>query len=341
MKKRAQFGIRNSFIGLLFFSGCLFSCRQQATQKDQKIVTDDPRLFSDVPDFNADSAYQFTEQQTQFGPRVPNTNAHVNCGDLIIATMRSFADTVYVQSAKVKAFDRKELSIRNIIASWKPDLKNRILLCAHWDSRPFADNDSLKKDQPILGANDGAASCGVLMEIGRLLKQQKPSTGVDIIFFDAEDYGQPINSPFPRMEDSYCLGSQYWCLNMHIPGYYASYGILLDMIGSENATFAKEGTSMQYAASVVNKVWTHAGRIGYSDYFLFRESSAIIDDHYYINRITHIPVIDIVHHDPATLSNFWKYWHTHHDTMDKISKKSLKAVGQTILETIFKEGTIG
>lgn len=212
------------------------------------------------------------------------------------------------------------------------------MLCAHWDSRPFADQDSIDKNKPITAANDGAASVAVLLEIGRLLESNKPAIGVDIIFFDAEDYGQPEFSTHATMEDSYCLGSQYWSENPHVPGYYATFGILLDMVGAENAVFTREGTSMQYAASVVEKVWNHAGRIGYSDYFVFNETAAIIDDHYYVNQMTHIPVIDIVHRDQGTTSNFWKFWHTHHDTLDKINKKSLKAVGQTVLETIFKEG---
>lgn len=254
--------------------------------------------------------------------------------------MQQFADTVYVQQATVKSFDGKNLKIKNIISSFNKNKQKRILLCAHWDSRPFADQDSVKRDQPILAANDGAASCAVLMEIGRLLKLYPPEIGIDIVFFDAEDYGQPDFSTLPRQDDSYCLGSQYWAKNPHIPGYFASFGILLDMVGAQNATFTKEGTSMQYASSYVNKVWENANRIGYSDYFLFDETAGIIDDHYYINRIIHIPVLDIVHRDPGTPSNFWKHWHTHQDTMDKIDKNSLKAVGQTVLETIYREGQV-
>lgn len=341
MKKAVFPGIKNRwcFHTVFPFFLVLLACNGTNQKEADNRSSEKQVQLVNVPVFNADSAYHFTEKQTSFGPRVPNTEAHVKCGDYFIETMKGYADTVYVQSAIVNSFDGKALRIRNIICSYNPQNQNRVILCAHWDSRPFADQDSVDQDKPILAANDGAASCAVLMEIGRILKTSKPLVGIDIIFFDAEDYGQPDNSTLPRQDDSYCLGSQYWARKPHIERYSASYGILLDMVGAENATFTKEGTSMQYASSVVNKVWEHANRIGYSDYFLFRETAAIIDDHYYINRIAHIPVIDIVHRDPGTPSNFWKHWHTHQDTMDKISKKSLKAAGQTVLETIFREGT--
>lgn len=327
-------GIRIKVVlALILLAGC-----RQGQQQDGVKSTDPPQTSVAAPQFEADSAYAYTAAQVAFGSRVPGTDAHKACGNYLIETMKRFADTVYVQQTIVKAFDGKSLPIRNIISAFKPELKNRVILCAHWDSRPFADKDTASTDKPILAANDGAASCAVLMEIGRLLKNSHPAVGVDIIFFDAEDYGQPDDSKLPRQEDTYCLGSQYWARNPHLPGYYASYGILLDMVAAEGATFTKEGTSMRYASSIVNKVWEHASRIGYSDYFLYRETAGIIDDHYYINEIAHIPVIDIVHRDEGTDSNFWKHWHTHQDTMDKINKNSLKAVGQTLLETLFKEG---
>jgi len=333
-------GIKNSFVlmALLAAMTANHGCRPGEPKKEDGRDASKSLPSVTVPAFSADSAFEYTAAQVAFGPRVPNTEAHRLCGDYFVETMKRFADTVIVQAAVVKSFDGKDLRIRNIISSFRPELKNRIMLCAHWDSRPFADQDTANRESAISGANDGAASCAVLMEAGRQFAAQEPAVGVDIIFFDAEDYGQPDFSTLPRQDDSYCLGSQYWSRNPHIPGYFASYGILLDMVAAEGATFTKEGTSMQYAASIVEKVWNHASRIGYSDYFLFNETAGIIDDHYYINRLTHIPVIDIVHRDAGTSSNFWKHWHTHEDTLDKISKSSMKAVGQTVLETVYREG---
>ncbi len=290
-----------------------------------------------APAFDADSAFEFTAQQVKFGPRVPNSTAHKQCADWMASKMEEFCDTVIVQSYRVKAFDGKMLDSRNIIASFHPDLGNRILLCAHWDTRPWADQDSVRKNEPIDGANDGASGVGILMEVARQLSVSRPNLGVDIIFFDAEDYGQPDDSELPPMEDSYCLGSQYWAKNLHQPNYIARYGILLDMAGADQATFTQEGSSMQYAPYVVDMVWKAGNDIGYGQNFVNEKTKGIIDDHFYINRLAGIRCIDIIHYDYNTPSNFWKHWHTHGDTIDKISRPTLKAVGQTLLEVLFRE----
>lgn len=315
---------------------CTITACQQSGE--QSAATKTPaRPAVPAPVFNADSAFNYVAQQVQFGPRVPNTIAHANCAAWLAKTMSGMADTVIVQSYRTRAFDGKVLDAQNIIASFRPESGNRILLCSHWDSRPFADQDSVRKDEPIDGANDGASGVGVLMEVARQLSIARPNLGVDIIFFDAEDYGQPEDSKFPPMEDSYCLGSQYWSNHLHVPNYTARYGILLDMVGATRSTFTQEGTSMQYAPYVVDLVWQAAHDIGYSDYFLPERTKGIIDDHFYINRIAGIRCIDIIHYDFQTPSNFWKHWHTHGDTIDKIDRNTLKATGQTLLEVLFRE----
>lgn len=290
-----------------------------------------------APEFNADSAYAYTAAQVKFGPRVPNSTAHKQCADWMTSTMQSMCDSVIVQTYRVTAFDGKVLDSKNIIASFKPDLGNRILLCAHWDTRPWADQDSVRKKEPIDGANDGASGVGILMEVARQLSIAKPDLGVDIIFFDAEDYGQPDDSEFPPMDDSYCLGSQYWAKNPHSPNYIARYGILLDMAGAENATFTQEGSSVQFAPYVADLVWKAGNDIGFGKYFINEKTKGIIDDHFYINRIAGIRCVDIIHYDYNTPSNFWKHWHTHGDTIDKINRNTLKAVGQTLLEVLYRE----
>jgi hypothetical protein len=98
-------------------------------------------MKADVPYFNADSAYYFVERQVSFGPRVPNTQAHAECADYLAQTLGRFTHATEVQEARVRAFDGTTLNIKNIIGSFNPESKNRILLCAHWDSRPFADHD--------------------------------------------------------------------------------------------------------------------------------------------------------------------------------------------------------
>lgn len=304
---------------------------QQAPKKTQPEIK--------LPDFNPDSAYQFVQAQVDFGPRVPNTAEHAACAAYLEDKMKEYGATVQVQKAKVAAFDGTLLNIKNIIASYQPEKNNRIMLFAHWDSRPFADHceDTSLRDLPILGANDGASGVGILMEVGRILKDYPIKMGVDIIFFDAEDYGTPDHKDLPYAPDTWCLGSQYWSANMHVLGYYPRFGILLDMVGAKGATFYKEQISLKYAPDVVQKVWGMAAKLGYGNYFLSQQGGQVIDDHLYVNQIAHIPSINIIQHDPTTFSNFGAYWHTHNDNMDVIDRNTLKAVGQTLIGVLFNE----
>jgi hypothetical protein len=290
----------------------------------------------DAPIFNEDSAYYYIQKQVDFGPRVPNTPEHEACRDWLAETLGDFADTIYLQHANLKAFDGSILKSTNIIGSFNDKATKRVLLAAHWDTRPFADQDSDRKTEPILGANDGASGVGVLLEIARILHENPIDIGIDIIFFDSEDYGQPNFSNLPFTPDSYCLGSQYWAANPHKNEYSADFGILLDMVGAKDALFTHEGTSVYYAKSYLNKVWSIARVIGYSDYFAFQETPPITDDHLYINKIIGIPTIDIIQYDRSTKTGFGHYWHTHEDDISIIDKNTLKAVGQTVTQVVYQ-----
>ena len=290
-----------------------------------------------IPKFNSDSAYSFVQRQVDFGPRVISSKAWENCAKYLEKKFSSYNANVLIQKTKITTYDNKDHTLNNIIASYLPKLNNRIALFAHWDSRHIADHDTINTENPILGANDGASGVGVLLELARNLNIQKPNIGVDIILLDAEDYGQPENSQYPIMSDSWCLGSQYWAKNPHKKNYFAQYGILLDMVGAEGATFRHEGISNFYAPHILEKVWAKAHEIGYSNYFLYQKSAEIIDDHLYVNSITGIPTIDIIESDPSTETNFNQHWHTHQDDMRNISKKTLKAVGETVMHVVYSE----
>ncbi len=291
-----------------------------------------------IPAFNADSAYYFVGRQVAFGPRVPNTEAHRQAGLWLTETMERFADTVYLQKTRVRAYDGTTLNIKNIIGVFRPEQRRRILLCAHWDSRPYADYDPdpEKHYTPIDGANDGASGVGVLLEVARLISKNQPGIGVDIIFFDAEDYGNHRFSDRPE-QDNWALGSQHWARNPHRMDYYARFGILLDMVGAADATFKREGYSMLYAPNVVRRVWDTAHRLGYGHMFLNREGGYVTDDHYYINTIRNIPTINIIHQDNTTPHGFFPEWHTTGDTMDVIDPFTLKAVGETVVQVVYEE----
>jgi hypothetical protein len=311
---------------VLLFTGCAREERKQegAVQQKQEL----PQL----PFFNADSAYSFVKTQCDFGPRVPNTQAHVACGDYLIRRMKEWCDTVVVQSGIVTAFDGTRLHFRNIIASFHPESKQRILLFAHWDTRPWADQDTFDTDKPIIGADDGASGVGVLMEVARQLKNRAPAMGVDLAFFDAEDYGKSGGGT--GAEDSYALGTQYWAKKPHVNDYRAEFGILLDMVGAKNARFLREGLSKQEAGFVIDRVWQIAHKIGYSGYFLYEDGGWITDDHVYVNKIN-IPSIDIIHTVPGSTYGFAPHWHTHRDNMSIIDPNTLMAVGQTLLGVLY------
>jgi len=331
--------MKKNFLILISLIAVITSCGTREEQiKEPKTIETKETLIK-VPEFNKDSAYYFVEKQVLFGPRVPNTNTHAACALYLESKLKDYTDTVIVQRTRVRAYDGTTLNISNIIGAIQPNNNNRILLCAHWDTRPIAekDPDPDMRNKPIDGANDGASGVGVLLEIARILKDNPPPIGIDFIFFDAEDYGQPDNSNLPYMPDTWALGSQFWAKNPHKQGYFAKYGILLDMVGAKDATFLMEGYSMMYAPHIVRRVWNTAAKLGYSNYFIMQETNPITDDHYYINTIINIPTINIIHYDRRTGTGFFPYWHTHEDNMEKIDKNTLKAVGQTLLQIIFEE----
>ena len=310
-----------------------------ACSSDTKLKKKDenPKVKIQVPNFNADSAYHYIQKQVDFGPRVISSIAWKNCAIWLENKFKNYTNNVIVQEAPVTTYDGKKHTLKNIIASFSLDNNNRVALFAHWDSRHIADHDTKNQNSPILGANDGGSGVGVLLELARQFNIKNPNIGVDIILFDAEDYGQPENSRFPLMQDSWCLGSQYWSKNLHKANYYARYGILLDMVGGKNATFRHEQISEYYGYNILQNVWRQAHKLGFGNYFIYEKANQILDDHYYVNTITGIPTIDIIEYDPSTKSNFNKHWHTHKDDMNNIDKNTLYAVGQTLLEVIYRE----
>jgi hypothetical protein len=212
------------------------------------------------------------------------------------------------------------------------------MLSAHWDSRRFGDKDSQDMDQPIDGANDGASGVGVLLEIARVINSQelKPDVGIDFILFDGEDDGELDKGPqLNNGQVWWCLGSQYWSINKHVPNYTAYYGILLDMVGAKGAHFYWEGYSRQYAAGILRKVWENAAKIGQGDFFVMRDTAPIMDDHVFVNENAGIPMVDILDFSPDY--GFGHYHHTHSDNMELIDKRTLQAVGETVLFTVYQE----
>ncbi len=285
------------------------------------------------PEFNSDSAYFFIQKQVDFGSRVTASSANLKCANWIVSQFKKYGAHTIEQKAEVKHFDNPKLPIINIIAEYNPEAKKRILICTHWDSRPYADNDSLEtnRNKPILAADDGASGVGIMLEMARILNKKLPNVGVDFICFDAEDLGKS------EYENSFCLGSQYWSKNLHKPNYKAEFGILMDMVGGKNAKFVWEETSVDYAEPVLRKVWDLAINLGFSNWFYYYKKGGITDDHLYINELAKIPTIDIIHYSETSGTGFAPWWHTANDNMNNIDRNTLKAVGQTLLEVIYRE----
>ncbi len=289
------------------------------------------------PQFSADSAFLFCQQQCDFGPRTMNSEAHEQCGQWIVEKFQGYGMKVTEQRATLTGFDGTPLLSNNIIAQYQPEKEQRVLLCAHWDSRPWADNDpdEANHTKPVMAANDGASGVAVMLEIARLLQAdtcQLP-VGVDFVCFDAEDWGSHDDN------DSWALGAQHWSKNYHpSPNTKHRYGILLDMVGGQGARFYQEGYSKYYAKPVVKRVWRAAAVAGFSSYFPQEDGGGITDDHVPVNEVAKIPCIDIINYYPdCDESSFGPTWHTIHDDMEHLDRNTLKAVGQTLIQVLYTE----
>ena len=326
--------MKNNRLWLLALLMLAWACSGEKTSETQVPEV----VVKPYPAFNADSAYAFVQKQVDFGPRVPGTPGHAATKSWIISQMESFGIAVQTQDFQVKTYDGLTWNLTNIIASYNPQATKRILLAAHWDSRRIADKDTERIQEPIDGANDGASGVGVLMEIARSIAAQelKPDVGIDFIFFDGEDDGEPENATLrDNSQIWWCHGSQYWSKNRHVPNYSAYYGILVDLVGGKNARFYREGYSRKYASGIVSKVWGNAAQLGHSGFFIQQDAPEILDDHAFVNEWAKIPMIDIIEFSPEY--GFGHYHHTHQDKMDLIDPRTLKAVGETVLFTVYQE----
>lgn len=276
-----------------------------------------------IPPFQKQNAFRHLEQQCEFGPRVPGTAAHLKCRDYLVETLRQYTAQVTLQpfQAKMPGADRP-VTCYNIIANFNSSQTRRVLLCAHWDTRPWADRDPnpANHQKAVLGANDGASGVAVLLEIARIINIIAPKYGVDIVLFDAEDFGSY------GQNDTWALGSKQFAKNV-VQSYHPEFGILLDMIGDAEQQLYMERNSYQYARSIVEKIWNIAQRLNIHE-FIPEVKYEVYDDHLSLLEIG-IPCIDIIDFD-------YPYWHTISDTPDKCSPESLDNVGRVVLAALYQ-----
>jgi glutaminyl-peptide cyclotransferase len=276
-----------------------------------------------VPSFDGDRAYADLVAQCQFGPRAPNTQAHDKAADFLYQSLTATADICRRQPfTYYDTLNDVRMNLVNIIASYNSENQHRILLCAHWDSRPRAEKepDSLRRNEPIIGANDGASGAAILLELGRIFKANPPPIGVDIVLFDGEDYG------FNGREEGWFLGSYYFA--RHLGGYRPRAAILLDMVGDKNLNIYREAYSDKYAGDLNNYIWQIAKEKGISA-FIDSLKHAVSDDHVPLLSAG-LKAIDLIDFD-------YPYWHTQSDTPDKCSAASLKAVGDVISAAVYDQ----
>ena len=311
----------------------LISCGSKSAKNTDEIGenTNAPTSGSIDTDvkFSADSAYAYLKRQVDFGPRVPNTEAHRKAADWLVAELTRHGAAVQEQRADLKAFDGTVLHARNIFGRFNPEADNRILLLAHYDCRPWADEDPdpAKRSRPVDGANDGASGVAVLLEVARQLKDSNSNRGVDILFVDAEDWGEEDN------DESWAMGARYFANNPIVEGYAPKEAILLDMVGGKGAVFPVEYFSQQNAPALVKSLWNVASDLGYGSVFPYRIGGGVTDDHVELIKAG-IPAVDIIEYQPAT--GFNPHWHTSTDNIDNIDPHTLKAVGDVVMTYLLR-----
>lgn len=280
--------------------------------------------------FNADSAYSYVKAQVDFGPRVPNTTAHRRTGDWLESELKRHGAQVVVQPMQLTAFDGTVLNARNIMGQYNPQAGDRLLLMAHWDTRPWADNDPdpANHKKPLDGANDGASGVGVLLEVARALAATNPGRGVDILFLDAEDWGSHSD------DSSWALGAEYFVNNPIMPDYRPAQAILVDMVGGRGSLFYREGQSHYNAPGLTDAIWATAAASGFGNIFVNQLGGAVTDDHVKFLQAG-IPAIDIIAYDPTSGTGFPPTWHTTQDNLHNIDPQVLGAVGQVLLNYIY------
>jgi glutaminyl-peptide cyclotransferase len=282
------------------------------------IVIFSPNLPA-TPVFDANKAYEYLKKQCAFGPRFPGSAAHKNTRDYLTSELKKYANGVILQDFIYK--DKgKDIKLTNIIATFGPNVKNKVILCAHWDTRPFADKDPdpKKRSLPIIGANDGASGDAVLLELAKAFHKEKPPVKIIMVLFDGEDYGKSANDMF--------LGSRYFAQNIRSE-WIPDYGVLLDMIGDKDLDIYIEPISFENAPDVVNKVWALAFNLKLKGIYN-KTGPAIMDDHTQLIE-KGIPCIDIIDFN-------YPYWHTLGDTPDKCSPSSLGTIGRLLIELVYQ-----
>jgi glutaminyl-peptide cyclotransferase len=307
------------------------SCGQKTTPDQKPKEPSQTQRVNTIPTFDGKNAFRYLKAQTAFGPRNPGSSSHEQCKNYLAQELQKYAEAVNLQPFPHTGYRGEHYTMTNIIASFNLQATKRVMLCAHWDTRPEADmeRNSARRALPILGANDGASGVSVLLELARIFNHTPPPIGIDIVLFDGEDFGRSGDL------GNYFLGSRYFATQKP-PSFNPRFAILLDLVGDKNLLLPKEGFSVQFAPEVVRLIWETARDLGVSQ-FLDSVGGTIEDDHIPLNNAG-IPTVDIIDLDlvgGSAPQPDRKYWHTHQDTPDRCSPESLEAVGKVLAHFLY------
>ncbi len=286
-----------------------------------------PPPVTERPTFDSARAYALVRTQVEFGPRVPGTPGHARQLEWMVQELGRHAAEVSVDSFTYETTGGETLALANLIARFRPESEQRLLLLAHWDTRPTADQeaDSAARAVPIPGANDGGSGVAVLMTLAEMMAAQAPPMGVDLLFVDGEDYG-------PTSADMF-IGAKHYAASLPDEG-RPMYGVLLDMVGDADPSFPIEGYSAQYALPLAQRIWGIARDLGYGSVFPTRVGQSLQDDHLALNEAG-LQTVDIIDFDYGPGH---AYWHTAEDRLENVSPRTLGIVGEVIAELVYRGG---
>ncbi len=304
------------------------------TEDDASLLTVAGKSWAPPAPLNSARAKKYLEQLCEIGSRTTGTSGMIQQQKLLEEHFTQLGGSVTYQSFMHKhPLTGAPVEVKNLIVEWHPERTERVLLCSHYDTRPFPDRDPRNKQGVFVGANDGGSSTALLMELGHAMGKLSTKVGVDFVFFDAEEL------VFAERNGEYFVGSTYFAQQYvsEPPKHRYRAGILLDMVGDKDLQLYYDEASFQYAPQLAREVWDIARGLGIKE-FVPRVVHSIRDDHLPLNQIARIPTIDIIDFDyPTAASRTRSYWHTTADTPDKCSGDSMTKVGAVVLEWLKRQ----
>lgn len=279
-------------------------------------------------DFDGQAAFEYLKQIVDIGPRVSTSAGMLKQIEFLTSHFEELGGQVFRQPFQVKHPETGNLvELNNLIVRWHPERKQRLLICCHYDTRPFPDRDPVNPRGLFLGANDGASGVALLCELGRFIPAMEGKYGIDFVFFDGEEF------VFVYRRDPMFLGSTFFAQEYlkRRGNWRYQYGILVDMVADADLQIYMEGNSMNYCPRLTRSIWAVAKSLAVEE-FRPETRHTIRDDHIPLNEIARIETCNIIDFDYPNPEKGNIYWHTEKDVAENCSADSLGKVGRVVLE---------